>query len=322
MEFKDYYRLLDLPRTATQEEIKRAYRKRARKFHPDVSKEPDAEERFKAVQEAYEVLKDPEKRAAYDQLGGQFHEGQPFRPPPDWGSGFEFRGPEFANAEPGFSEFFSSLFGAGSPFGAAGRGAGRAGFHARGEDHHARLDLTLEEAFGGGAKTLELRHPELGPDGGIVVRNRTLRVNVPAGVTDGQVIRLAGQGSAGAGDGPAGDLYLQVRVLAHPAFELDGRDVTTTLPVAPWEAALGATVPVPTLAGTVDLRIPAGARSGQKLRLRGRGLPAHGRDGGVPGDQYVVLKLVLPPADTPRARELYETMQRELAFEPRARAGS
>jgi curved DNA-binding protein len=329
MEFKDYYQLLEVPRTATQDEIKRAYRKLARKFHPDVSKEPNAEEQFKAVQEAYEVLKDPEKRTAYDQFGGRFREGQQFRPPPDWGAGFEFRGApggggpgaEFTSADPGFSEFFSSLFGAGSPFGPGGRGGGRGGFHARGEDHHARLDLTLEEAFGGGAKTLELRHPELGPDGHVAVRNRTLRVNVPAGVTDGQVIRLAGQGSAGAGEGSAGDLYLQVHVLPQAGFELDGRDVTATLPVAPWEAALGATVAVPTLAGPVDLRIPAGARTGQKLRLRGRGLPAQGRDA-VAGDQYVVLKIVLPPADTPRARELYETMQRELAFDPRARAGS
>jgi curved DNA-binding protein len=328
MEFKDYYQLLEVPRTATQDEIKRAYRKLARKFHPDVSKEANAEERFKAVQEAYEVLKDPEKRTAYDQLGSRFRDGQSFRPPPDWGSGFEFRGApggefggaEFTSADPGFSEFFSSLFGAGSPFGGAARGGGRAGFQARGEDHHARLDLTLDEAFRGGAKTLELHHPELGPDGHVAVRNRTLRVNVPAGVSDGQVIRLAGQGSAGAGEGRSGDLYLQVRVLPHPSFELEGRDVTTTLPVAPWEAALGATVSVPTLAGPVDLKIPAGARAGQKLRLRGRGLPAHGRDG-VAGDQYVVLRIVLPPADTPRARELYETMQRELAFDPRARTG-
>jgi curved DNA-binding protein len=321
MEFKDYYQVLDVPRTATQDEIKRAYRKLARKFHPDVSKEKDAEDRFKEVQEAYEVLKDAEKRAAYDQLGREFRGGQQFRPPPDWGSGFEFRGGEspgggFEGAEPGFSEFFSSLFGAGSPFGGGGAPRGGAGFRARGEDHHARLDLTLAEAYAGGAKTLELRHPELDPSGHVAVRQRTLRVNVPAGVTDGQVIRLAGQGSA-AGEGqPAGDLYLQVRVLPDPAFELDGRDVTSTLALAPWEAALGATVPVPTLGGAVDLKIPAGARAGQKLRLRGRGLPAQGR--GAPGDHYVVLKIVLPPADTPRARELYAAMQRDLAFDPRA----
>src|SRR5512137_708062 len=252
MEFKDYYQLLEVPRTATQDEIKRAYRKLARKYHPDVSKEKDAEERFKAVQEAYEVLKDPEKRAAYDQLGSQFRNGQQFRPPPDWGSGFEFRGgrgdfggaefggTEFSGADPRFSEFFSSLFGAGSPFGAGGRGGPRGGgFRARGEDHHARLDLTLEEAFAGGAKSLDLRHPELAADGHVAVRTRTLRVNVPAGVTDGQVIRLAGQGASGSEDAAAGDLYLQVHVLPHPALEVDGRDVTTTLPLAPWEAALG-----------------------------------------------------------------------------------
>jgi curved DNA-binding protein len=326
MEFKDYYQLLEVPRTATQDEIKRAYRKLARRYHPDVSKEPDAEERFKAVQEAYEVLKDPEKRAAYDQLGSQFRNGQQFRPPPDWGTGFEFRGTpggraghggyagaEFTGADPGFSEFFSSLFGAGSPFGGGT-------FRARGEDHHARLDVSLEEAYRGGVKTLELRHPELGPDGHVAVRNRTLRVTVPAGVTEGQVIRLAGQGSAGGGDAPAGDLYLQVHVLPHETFELDGRDLTVQLPVAPWEAALGATVAVPTLAGPVDVRIPGGARAGQKLRLRGRGLP--GPRDQAPGDQYVVLKIVLPPADSPRARELYEAMQRDLAFDPRARAGS
>jgi curved DNA-binding protein len=330
MEFKDYYQLLEVQRSATQDEIKRAYRKLARRYHPDVSKEKDAEERFKAVQEAYEVLKDPEKRAAYDQLGSQFRGGQQFRPPPDWGAGFEFRGApggrpgygdaggaDFTGADPGFSEFFSSLFGAGSPFG--GRPGGGA-FRARGEDHHARLDLTLEEAYRGGAKTLELRHPELGPDGHVAVRNRTLRVNVPAGVTDGQVIRLAGQGAASGSDAPAGDLYLQVHVLPHDTFELEGRDVTVQLAVAPWEAALGATVAVPTLGGPVDVRIPAGARGGQKLRLRGRGLPGP-RD--LPaGDQYAVLKIVLPPADSPRARELYEAMQRDLAFDPRARAGT
>lgn len=324
MEYKDYYEVLGVPRTATQDEIKRAYRKLARKFHPDVSKEKNAEERFKAVQEAYEVLKDEEKRAAYDQLGADWKNGQQFRPPPDWGSGFEFGGAEFgggrggrsrrggfeAGADPGFSEFFSSLFGAGSPFGAGGP-RGDARFEERGQDHHARLDLTLEEAYAGGAKVVELAHPELTPDGHVTMRNRTLRVTLPAGVADGQVIRLAGQGAAG-GAG-AGDLYLQIRLRPHPRFEVDGRDVTSTLPLAPWEAALGATVSVPTLGGAVEMRVPANARAGQKLRLRGRGLP-----GDPPGDQYVRLQIVLPPADTPRARELYEQMSRELAFDPRA----
>lgn len=326
MEYKDYYEVLGVPRTATQDEIKRAYRKLARKFHPDVSKEQNAEERFKAVQEAYEVLKDGEKRAAYDQLGADWKSGQQFRPPPDWGSGFEFGGAEFSGPrgarfrgerfeggeDPGFSDFFSSLFGAGTPFGTRG-GPGGAGFEARGRDHHARLDITLEEAHAGGAKVVELAHPEFTPDGHVTMRNRTLRVTLPPGVADGQVIRLAGQGAAGAGGAAAGDLYLQVRLRPHPRFEVDGRDVTTTLQLAPWEAALGATVSVPTLGGAVEMRVPANARAGQKLRLRGRGLP-----GDPPGDQYVRLQIALPPADTPRARELYEQMSRELAFDPRA----
>jgi curved DNA-binding protein len=316
MEYKDYYRVLDVPRTATQDEIKRAYRKLARRFHPDVSKERNAEERFKEVQEAYEVLKDPVKRAAYDQLGADWRSGQQFRPPPDWGSGFEFEGAapgtrfhrEFSAADDaGFSEFFSSLFGSRSPFG--GRGEHRA---ARGHDHHARLDLTLEEAYAGGAKVVELAHPEVTPDGHVTVRNRTLRVTLPAGVVDGQVIRLAGQGAPGAAGAAPGDLYLQVHLRPHPRFEVEGRDVTSSLPLAPWEAALGATVSVPTLGGPVEVRVPPNARAGQKLRLRGRGLP-----GTPPGDQYVRLQIVLPPADTPRARELYEQMRRELAFDPR-----
>ena len=318
MEYNDYYALLEVPRGASQDEVKRAYRKLARRFHPDVSKEANAEERFKAVQEAYEVLKDPEKRAAYDQLGAQWRGGQSFRPPPDWGANFEFAGAaggagrdgaraRGGAAEADFSDFFSSLFGADGPFGAAGRRAGAAG----GGDHHALLDLTLEEAYRGGPKNIELRHPELDAAGRVTLRSRTLRVNVPAGVTDGQVIRLAGQGRGA--DGTTGDLYLQLRLRPHPRFQLDGRDVTSTLAIAPWEAALGATVPVPTLGGDVDLRIPAGARHDQRLRLRGRGWP-----GDPPGDAYVVLKIVLPPADTPRARELYEAMRRDLAFDPRA----
>jgi curved DNA-binding protein len=315
MEYRDYYKVLEVPRTASAEEIKRAYRKLARRFHPDVSKEANAEARFKEMQEAYEVLKDPEKRAAYDQLGSDYRPGQQFRPPPDWGSDFEFRGRGFG-AQGGehvdFSDFFSSLFGQGSPFGAAAGSRGR-GARARGEDHHAQLDLTLEEAHRGVAREVTLRHPEEGADGHVALRERTLRVTVPAGVGDGQVIRLAGQGAAAPGGGRSGDLYLKVHLLPHRLYSVDGRDVTLSLPIAPWEAALGATLSTPTLGGAVELRIPTGARSGQKLRLRGRGLP-----GEPPGDQYVVLQIVLPPADTARARELYEALKRELPFDPRA----
>jgi curved DNA-binding protein len=322
MRYKDYYQVMGVPRTASQDDIKRAYRKLARKYHPDVSKEKDAEERFKELQEAHEVLKDPEKRAAYDQLGANWKQGQDFRPPPDWGQGFEFSRGRAAGGEDfgGFSDFFSQLFGDGSPFGGAARGgagAGRGGrahrgFAAAGQDHVARVEIDLEDAYRGGSRTIELRSPEMSADGHVTVKPRTLRVSIPAGVTEGQQIRLAGQGSLGQGGGPPGDLLLEVNFRKHPLFKADGRDVTLTLPVAPWEAALGETVSVPTLGGSVEMKLPAGARGGQKLRLRGRGLP-----GNPPGDQFVELEIVLPP-DSPRARQLFEQMKRELPFDPRA----
>jgi curved DNA-binding protein len=333
MRFKDYYEVMGVPRGASQDDIKRAYRKLARKFHPDVSKEKNAEDRFKELQEAYEVLKDPEKRVAYDQLGANWRQGQEFRPPPDWGKGFEFsRGGSGSGRGQGagsqgrfeggdFSDFFSELFGARSPFGAAGargfetggpRAGGQRGFSAPGQDHVARVEIDLEDAYRGGTRTIELRSPEITPDGHVTTRPRALRVSIPAGVVDGQQIRLAGQGSPGLGGGPPGDLYLEVNLRPHPLFTVDGRDVTVTLPVAPWEAALGETVAVPTLGGPVDMKLPTGARAGQKLRLRARGLP-----GPTPGDQYVVLKVVLPP-DSPKARDFFERMKRELAFDPRA----
>ncbi len=305
MEFKDYYQVLEVARDASPEVIKRAYRRLARKFHPDVSKEPKAEERFKQVQEAYEVLKDPKKRAAYDELGANYRQGQQFRPPPDWGSRFEFRGD--AGGDAGFSDFFSSLFG-GAPFGGAERGA----FRSRGEDSQAELEVTLEEAYAGAQKTIDVARTEV-VGGRPQSRTRTLRVTVPAGVTTGQMIRLGGQGGAGGGDGRAGDLYLKVKVLPHPDFELSGRDVTLALPLSPWEAALGATVSVPTLGGEVELKVPAGAKSGAKLRLRGRGLP-----GDPPGDQFVALKVVVPSTLTDRERELFEALKAASAFEPRA----
>ena len=322
MEYRDYYKVLGVARTATAEEIKKSYRRLARKYHPDVSKEKDAEQKFKELQEAHEVLKDPEKRAAYDQLGSEWKSGQQFRPPPEWASGFEFSGGgspggrgsggsrgAHAFEEEGFSDFFSSLFGGGSPFGGGGRRAPPGG-----RDHHARIDIELEEAFGGGSRTLELKRPELKADGTIELRSHTVRVTIPAGVTDGQLIRLAGQGEAAPGGARAGDLYLEVHVRAHRLYQLDGRNVTLTLPVAPWEAALGATVTVPTLGGAVEMQIPAGAQSGQKLRLRGRGLP-----GQPPGDAYVQLKVVLPPANSSEARTVYESMREKMAgFDPRA----
>ncbi len=310
MEYRDYYKILGVPRGVTPDELKKTYRKLARRYHPDVSKEKNAEAKFKEVQEAYEVLRDPEKRAAYDQLGADYRGGQQFRPPPDWGNNFEFRrGPRArrgAADDSGFSDFFSSLFGEGSPFEGGGPGA-----RGRGDDHRARIELTLEDAFHGATRQISLQHPELDGEGQVALRSRELKVQIPAGVTEGRTIRLAGQGSAGPGG--AGDLLLEVHLAPHRLFKVDGRDVSLELPVAPWEAALGATVSTPTLGGPVELRIPAGARAGQKLRLRGRGLP-----GDPAGDQYVVLKIVLPPADDERAKALYERMREELPFDPRA----
>ena len=322
MKFRDYYEVMGVARDASQEVIKRAYRRLARKYHPDVSKETDAEAKFKQLQEAYEVLKDPEKRAAYNQLGENWRAGQDFRPPPDWGKGFEFsrgragqtrRGPRDEGAAE-FSDFFSELFGARSPVGRAST-SGRRDFAAAGQDHMARVEIDLEDAYRGGSRMIELRTPELSAEGELRVKPRTLRVSIPAGVNEGQQIRLAGQGSAGIGGGPSGDLYLEISIRPHPLYKLEGRDVTLELPVAPWEAALGEHVSVPTLGGPVDMRLPVGARAGQKLRLRGRGLP-----GPTPGDQYVSLKIVLPP-DSPKAREFFERMKQDLPFDPRAGLG-
>jgi curved DNA-binding protein len=302
-EFKDYYQIMGVARDVSQDELKRVYRRLARKYHPDVSKEANAETRFKEVQEAYEVLKDPQKRAAYDQLGSNWRQGQEFRPPPDWGRNFEFSNASFGE-EGGFSDFFSSLFGQ-HPGGGRARGGAR-GFAMAGDDQVAAIEIDLEDSFRGGSQTIELKGSHTGAP-------RTLKITIPAGIVEGQRIRLAGQGSPGHGGAPAGDLYLEVRFRKHRLFQAEGRDVTLTLPVAPWEAALGATIATPTLGGAVDLRIPPNAKSGQRLRLKGRGLP-----GSTPGDQYVVLKIVLPPADSSQARELYERMQRELPFDPRA----
>jgi curved DNA-binding protein len=312
VEYKDYYKVLGVGREASAEEIKRSYRKLARKFHPDVSKEKNAEEKFKEVQEAYEVLHDPKKRAAYDQLGQNWHAGEQFRPPPDWGQRFDFSfggGGGGGGESADFSDFFASLFGGGarSPFGARGART------RHGEDRHARIEVELEEAYQGGTRNLRLQQPEVTADGELAVKEREIRVAIPAGVADGQQIRLRGQGESGDRGGSAGDLYLEVRIRPHPVYRLEGRNVLLTLPVAPWEAALGAQVEVPTLGGPVQMTIPAGARAGQRLRLRGRGLP-----GKPAGDELVELEIVIGPADSPGARALYEQMRRELNFDPRA----
>jgi curved DNA-binding protein len=316
MEYKDYYDIIGVKRDATQDEIKRAYRKLARKYHPDVSKEADAEERFKEVGEAYEVLKDPEKRAAYDQLGAGWQGGQDFNPPPDWDTGFEFSGGGYTGGGADHSAFFEELFGRGyaqSGVRSGYTGGGRSGFKMRGEDHHAKIKVSLEDSFSGATRSITLRVPEVTQDGHVATRDRTLNVRIPKGIRPGQQIRLAGQGASGFGNAESGDLFLEVEFDTHSLYRVDGADIYLDLPVAPWEAALGATIKVPTPSGSVDLKIPAGSSQGRKLRLKGRGLT-----GKTPGDMYVVLQVSLPPADSDVARELYEQMQERFDFNPRA----
>jgi len=316
MRYKDYYAVMGVARDASQDEIKRAYRKLARKFHPDVSKEPDAEARFKELGEAYEVLKDPEKRAAYDGLGTKWQAGQDFRPPPDWNEGFEFHGGGFTGASPEqFSDFFDSLFGRAAP-GGGFAGATRREFHARGEDTYAKILIDLEDAYTGRTRSVTLEHTEAGPGGRPSVKTRTLNVSIPKGVRQGQHIRLAGQGSPGIGRGGRGDLFLEVEFRPHRFYRVEGNDVFVDLPVAPWEAALGATVKAPTPSGYVDLRIPPNSSNGRKLRLKDRGIPAR-----QPGDLFVVLNVALPKADSEAAKNAYTEFARAFDFDARAGIG-
>ena len=309
MEFKDYYKIMGVARDATQDEIKRAYRLLARKYHPDVSKEPDAESRFKEVGEANEVLKDPEKRAAYDKLGANWKSGQEFQPPPDWNTGFEFSGGDAAQ----FSDFFESLYGRG--FG-TGR-SNRAPSHAKGEDHHARVLIDLADAYLGAIRTFTLQVPEVDTQGRLGMRERKLNVTIPRGVCAGQHIRLTGQGAPGLGQGKPGDLYLELEFHPHPFYRVEKHDVYLDFPVAPWEVALGAALNVPTPSGIVEIKVPVGASAGSKLRLKGRGIPS-----GTPGDFYVVLKIVLPPADNEAAKEVYRNMSEQFkSFNPRSKLG-
>ena len=295
MQYRDYYEILGLARSADADEVKRAYRKLARKFHPDVSKEKNAEDKFKEVQEAYEVLRDSDKRAAYDQLGRDFRNGQQFRPPPDWSQRFGHTGGQRFSDLNGFSDFFSSLFGgAGAGAGAAaGPGAGSG----QTDSNAGHLDVTVEEAFAGTKRRVALN--EHG-------RQRQVDVQIPAGVTDGQPLRIPGIGGRTS-------VIFRIRLRPHHLYDVVGKDVQIELPLAPWEAALGAKVAVPTLGGTVELTVPAGAQSGQKLRLRARGLP-----GNPAGDQMVTIKLVTPTAHSATEKEAYERMKRDFKFDPRA----
>lgn len=296
MKFRDYYEVLGVPRDASGDEIKAAYRRLARKYHPDVSKESDAEDRFKEVGEAYDVLRDSEKRASYDQLGANWKSGQDFRPPPGWESVYRESSRNTDGAGDPFSRFFEDLF-------RAQKSQHRGG--ARPAAETLSVSIELDEAFNGAEKQIRISD-----QGSVSAAPRTLKFKIPKGVTDGQKIRLGGQGALGM-NGQRGDLLLELNIRPHPLYKVEGGDVTLELPVAPWELALGATVEVPTLAGRVDLRIPGGTRPGARMRLRGRGL------GKTPGDQFVVLNLVLPDAETEQAREFYGRMRDELDFEPR-----
>ena len=310
MDFKDYYAALGVARTATQDEIKRAYRKLARKYHPDVSKEPNAEARFKDVAEAHEALIDPERRAAYDAVGQRHQNGQDFSPPPGWDSGFEFSGGDAdGGPELSHSDFFEALFGRQ----AAGARGPRAPQHMAGGDHHAKVQIDLQDAYQGGQRSISLRMPQADAQGHVALQERQLDVNIPKGIRNGQHLRLAGQGGPGRGKAPAGDLYLEIVIAPHPHFRVDGRDVYIDVPVAPWEAALGASVTLPTPDGSVELSVPSGSSAGRKLRLKGKGLPSV-----PPGDLYAVLSIALPASDTTSAQEAYRALAASFGgFNPR-----
>jgi curved DNA-binding protein len=328
LKFKDYYKTLGVERDASAEDIKKAFRKLVRKHHPDLNKAPDAQTKMQELNEANDVLSDKEKRLAYDTLAARQQAGQDFSPPPGWADGFEFRGaPNGAGFGSGqdHSDFFDALFGAASrgrrgDFRTHADGDGY-GEPLRGSDHHSKMTIPLEDSFTGAMRELTLRSPELDPTGQVVLRERTLQVNIPKGVFAGQQIRLAkqgaqGPGADGLGGGPPGDLYLEISFLPHSLYRPEGRDLYLTLPLAPWELVLGATINVPTPGGIVEMHIPADSQAGKKMRLKGRGIPAK-----EPGDEYVLLEVALPPAATEKARAFYKSMSEELAFNPRTHMG-
>lgn len=307
MEFKDYYGILGIARSASVDEVKKAFRKAARKYHPDINTEAGAEAKFKDVNEAYEVLKDPERRMAYDQLG---QEPPPqhgrYQPPPDWDSGFSFS--EGApHDEEAFSDFFETLF--------RGRTGPTGDTRAQqGADSHGRIEISIEDSYRGAERSLSMRTPVVGPNGAVTLQDRNIAVRIPKGITQGQHIRLAGQGAPGLGR--AGDLFLEVTFVAHPVYRAEGKDLYLDLPITPWEAALGGQVVMPTPGGKVDLSIPRNARTGQKLRLKGKGLP-----GAPEGNIYATLKIVNPKIETENQRKFFEQMAKDMPFDPRAHLG-
>lgn len=302
MEYKDYYQTLGVDKAASADEIKKAYRKMVRKYHPDVSKHKDADAKTKEINEAYEVLGDATKRAAYDALGRGHRPGESFQPPPDWGEQYDFAGA-------GADDFFADLF---AQAGRRQRRGGAGAFQMRGDDIHAAITIDLRDAYQGATRTISLRVPRQQGSGRVAMEEKTLNVNIPRGVTPGQQLRLAGQGHEGHGAAGPGDLYLEIGFAPDPRYRVEGAHVYENVPVTPWEAALGGSVSVQTPSGTVEVTVPAGSQSGRKLRLKGRGIPAN-----PPGDLYLILDVVLPPANNDKARAIYQAMARDLAFNPR-----
>ena len=321
MKFRDYYETLGVARGATEAEIKTAYRKLARKYHPDVNKEKDAEDRFKEIGEAYSVLKDTEKRAAYDQMGSNWKQGQDFSPPPNWNTGFEFAddpnagfGGYGGSYDGDQSEFFESLFGRGRNRQGGRSSNARQGMHFKGQDHHAKILIDLADAYNGAKRTISLHMPTQDPEGHVMTQERKLDVNIPKGIKAGQNLRLSGQGGPGMGDGGAGDLYLEIDFHPSPLYKVDGKDVYLDLPMAPWEAALGTSVNIPTPAGsTLELTIPPNTKSGRKMRLKGKGIPSK-----EPGDFYVVPNIVLPEAQSAAQKAAYQELEKAFDFKPRS----
>ncbi len=321
VKFKDYYEVLGVERTASADDVRKAYRKLARKYHPDVNKRPDAETRFKEIGEAYEVLGDAEKRKRYDQLGANYHAGQDFAPPPGWENrqyGFGSRpgssGGYTAEEQGDFSDFFEAIFGGGFRPGQASGGPFQNFRKRRGEDHEATITISLAEAFHGVKKPVHLQVSSLDENGRVQRESKQYTVQIPPGTADGARIRLAGQGGPGVGSGPAGDLYLRVQVAPHPVFRLVGADLEVTLPVTPWEAALGVKVPVPTMTGNAMLSLPAGTQSGQRLRMRGKGLVGTRHH----GDLIVIIQVAVPHRLSEKEKALFAELARVSTFNPRA----
>ncbi|OGV57066.1 MAG: hypothetical protein A2X49_06985 [Lentisphaerae bacterium GWF2_52_8] len=324
MKFRDYYETLGVSRNASEDDIKKAFRKLARKYHPDVNKTPEAESRFKELNEAYEVLSDPERRKKYNALGANWKNGQEFRPPPNSGFRQDFRagGPAGATYSFddfgggfGFSDFFESLFGNANFSQSRSGGRARPPRPVRGQDHEAETEISLEEACRGAAKSLSFQVQEEDSQGRLKKFVKKLDFKIPSGATDGTRIRLSGQGGPGSNNGPAGDLYLRLRIHPHPRFRVREHDLEEDLPITPWEAALGAEIPVPTLDGNSTVRIKPGTQSGQKIRLKGKGLPKKAGEGS--GDLYAILQIVVPKELSPREKTLFEELSRVSRFNPR-----